>query len=168
MSESLSEEVNMLSKPVNGWTEFCLGDKTYSLSYTDDIPFTWIRQAIHGLTNSIPFCVVGDEEPGTVICVVGWDCHLIFEPDYKSVQKGQIEHYYSNVDAVMFSEMLYKDIVENFDEWVSFYWIANNYNIQERRAELNSLLQRLSSLIDTKRSSSDNYPFRKITHLKQY
>ena len=54
----------MLTKPVNGWSDFQLDHTSvYGLSYLDDIAFEWIDQAIHGLETMMPFCVKGFLEP---------------------------------------------------------------------------------------------------------
>ena len=139
----------MLSKPELGFTQFGLkGTSKYSLGYEDDIPFDWIKQAIHGLETGNPFCVIGETDPGTCICVVGWNCHIIWEKDRESVEAGEIVHEYQPINMVEFGNMLYSDISENIEDWAEFYWIATDEEFAERKKELKKLLFRLKELID--------------------
>ncbi|MDC7294227.1 MULTISPECIES: hypothetical protein [unclassified Butyrivibrio] len=138
----------MLSKPDNGYTNFKLeGTSQYTLDFVDDIPFEWVRQAIHGLETKNPFCVIGETDPGTFICVVGWDCHIIWEKGPDLTEPGGIGHEYIKVNMVEFSKMLYSDIKENVNDWVDFYW-GHPENVDERRDELEKLLERLKELIE--------------------
>ncbi len=142
----------MLSIPnSDGWARFQLHQtREYSLSYTDDIPFEWIRQAIHGLESKNPICVIGETEPGTLLCIVGWDTHILWEEDRDSVRAGKIKHEYSDVNMLEFARQLYNDVSTDFAEWVKFNWISDSKNAGERKEELERLLARLKELIDGK------------------
>ena len=141
----------MLTKPVSGFTEFKLENTSkYILGYEDNIPFDWLKQAIHGLETGLPFCVIGETDPGTCICVVGWNCHIIWEKDKASVEAGEIVHEYSPVNMRDFCNMLYSDISENIEDWVNFYWCVSDDTLDARKNELNSLLIRLKELLNEK------------------
>ena len=60
----------MLSRPLNGWTDFSLGQEVYGLSYLTNVPIEWVNQAIHGLETLEPFAVHGVMEPDRMICLV--------------------------------------------------------------------------------------------------
>ena len=57
----------MLTKPQHGWTDFSLGESSYSLSYLSNIPMDWLDRAIFGLQTLMPFEVYGYCEPGRII-----------------------------------------------------------------------------------------------------
>lgn len=144
----------MLSKPDGGFTYFQLERTSrYTLDYVDDIPFEWVSQAIHGLETGYPFCVTGETCPGSCICVVGWDCHIIAEKGLVGVEAGGIEHEYTPVNMVEFSKMLYSDIKQYIDEWVDFYWIAQIENYDDRKERLEMLLERLKELIENNKQT---------------
>lgn len=142
----------MLSIPNHdGWSRFQLrGTREYSLNCTEDLPFEWIRQTIHGLSSKNPFCVTAETEPGKLICVVGWNCHVLREEDRESVRAGKIKHEYSDVNMLMFGRMLYDDISFDLDDWVRSGKGSDVGDPAERKAELNNLLAELKLLLDGK------------------
>ena len=72
----------MLSKPQHGWTDFTLGDLSYSLSYLTNLPLEWLDRAIFGMETFLPFEIYGHCEPGRMVCKVDFsECHIFFEND---------------------------------------------------------------------------------------
>ena len=140
----------LLMKPNNdGWVRFQLrGTREYSISCTDAIPSSWLEQTIHGLESKMPFCVTGETDPGKLICVVGWNCHVLWEEDRESVRAGKIKHEYSDVNMLSFARMLYNDISTYITDWVRYYGGSSAEKQSKRRAELEDLLARLQTLLD--------------------
>ncbi len=147
----------MLSKPDTGWTGFCLGSRTYYLSYLDDIPFEWLNQAIHGLKTMSPFAVHGFCEPGRVLCLVSyWNCHIISEnDDRKELILSETHWEFAHVNMLDFCKALYTDISHDLDawsEWINIYAeTEREYNkiknkrkklLEKRLRELEKLIQR--------------------------
>ncbi len=147
----------MLSKPDAGWTGFCLGSRTYYLSYLNDIPFEWLDQAIHGLETMAPFAVHGFCEPGRVLCLISyWNCHIISEDDgRKELNCAETELEIAHVNMLDFCKALHADISHDLDawgEWVNiFVETEREYNkiknkrkklLEKRLRELEKLIQR--------------------------
>ena len=139
----------MLTKPVNGWSDFQLeGTSVYGLSYLDDIAFEWVEQAIHGLETMSPFCVKGFMEPNRFLCLVSfWNCHIVCEDDERyPLNKDDVINDYSHTSMLQFCEYLYNDINQNIDEWVSFT-DYEDIDVKERKNVLTQKLARLRKLI---------------------
>lgn len=139
----------MLTKPVNGWSDFQLeGTSVYGLSYLDDIAFEWVEQAIHGLETMSPFCVKGFMEPNRFLCLVSfWNCHIVCEDDERyPLNKDDVINEYSHTSMLQFCEYLYNDINQNIDEWVSFT-DYEDIDVKERKNVLTQKLARLRKLI---------------------
>lgn len=144
----------MLTKPVNGWSDFQLDNTfAYGLSYLDDIAFEWIDQAIHGLETLQPFCVKGFMEPNRFLCVVSyWNCHIICEDEERSpLKKEDIVNEYSHTSMLQFCEYLYNDIMSNLDEWIFFAWNAEESDYPKRKEQLTQKLSKLKELISERR-----------------
>lgn len=142
----------MLTKPINGWSDFQLDNTSiYGLSYLDDIAFEWVDQAIHGLETMLPFCVKGFLEPYRFLCTVSyWNCHIICENDERyPLRDNDVLNEYSHTSMLQFCEYLYNDIKENLDEWASFIDYAN-IDVQQRKEQLAQKLERLKELIAEK------------------
>lgn len=143
----------MLTRPVNGWSDFQLdGTSVYGLSYLDDIAFEWIGQAIHGLETMLPFCVKGFLEPGRFLCVVSyWNCHIICEDDERDpLDKDDVSNEYSHTSMLQFCEYLYDDVSQNIDEWASFVDYTDA-DLQKKKELLSQKLTRLKELISENR-----------------
>lgn len=139
----------MLTKPRHGWTDFSLeGTFSYGLSYLDDIAFTWIDQAIHGLETMLPFCVKGFLEPGRFLCTISfWNCYILVEDDGRCpISKESIGVECSHTSMIDFCKYLYQDVSGNIDEWVSFV-DYDSENREEKRQKLLQTLERLKELI---------------------
>lgn len=139
----------MLTKPVNGWTSFCLeGTSVYGLSYLDDIAFEWLEQAIQGLETLRPFCVKGFLEPDRMLCLVSyWNCHILVEDeDNRLLKKEQIRNEYSHTSMIDFCRYLYHDISAHVDAWVSFVDYVDA-DPEEKRERLLQKLEELKKLM---------------------
>ena len=155
----------MLSKPDAGWTGFCLGSRTYYLSYLDDILLEWLNQAIHGLKTMSPFAVHGFCEPGRVLCLVSyWNCHIIFEDDdRKELISSETQWEFAHVNMLNFCKVLYADISQNLDawsEWVNiFAETEREYNKvkQKRKKLLEKKLSELEKLIQKNENNFDEH-----------
>ena len=156
--------MHMLSKPDAGWTGFCLGSRTYYLSYLDDIPFEWLDQAIHGLKTMSPFAVHGFCEPGRVLCLVSyWNCHIISEnDDRKELILSEMHWEFAHVNMLDFCKTLHADISQNLDawsEWVNiFAETEREYNKvkQKRKKLLEKRLRELEKLIQKNEENFDD------------
>ena len=158
----------MLSKPDCGWVYFQLENTgVYGLSYLDDIAFEWLEQAIHCLKTFSPFCVKGFMEPNRFLCVVSyWNCHIIVEDDEREeLNKDSIFYEYSHTNMLEFCKALYKDINENFEEFVHFvcYTVYDDEedddyekDIEEKRIELIEKLKELNKLIQERKEAFGN------------
>lgn len=144
----------MLTKPVNGWSDFQLDNTAiYGLSYLDDIAFEWIDQAIHGLETMQPFCVKGFMEPNRFLCLVSyWNCHIICEDDERApLTSEDIINECSHTSMLQFCEYLYTDVKEKADEWSQFVDYGNHINFCQRKKQLTEKLKRLEKLIAERR-----------------
>lgn len=146
----------MLTKPVNGWSDFQLDNTSvYGLSYIDDIAFEWIDQAIHGLETMKPFCVKGFLEPNRFLCTVSyWNCYIICENDERYPLKKEdlvLVNEYSHTSMLQFCEYLYNDIINNIDEWVFFACDAEEADYPKRKKQLAQKLLKLKELISESR-----------------
>lgn len=142
----------MLTKPINGWSDFQLeGTSIYGLSYLDDIAFEWIEQAIHGLETLMPFCVKGFLEPNRFLCTVSyWNCHIVCEDDEREpLDMEDVINEISHTSMLRFCQYLYDDISQNIDEWVSFV-DYQDIDIAKRKEDLEQKLRRLKELITEK------------------
>lgn len=142
----------MLTKPINGWSDFQLeGTSIYGLSYLDDIAFEWIEQAIHGLETLMPFCVKGFLEPNRFLCTVSyWNCHIVCEDDEREpLDMEDVINEISHTSMLRFCQYLYDDISQNIDEWVSFV-DYQDIDIAKRKEDLEQKLKRLKELITEK------------------
>lgn len=150
----------MLSKPEYGWTNFSLGKLNYSLSYINEIPIDWLKAAIFGLKNYVPFTVEGFCEPGHFICTVNdKNCYIIFENDENiSLNKSNVSWDILNISKVEFCQLLYDDIAKNIDAWtdwiVDFYFSDEDFSKEEaenlklhEKNKLQNLLEQLNALI---------------------
>ncbi len=141
----------MLTKPVNGWSDFQLENTSvYGLSYLDDIAFEWIDQAIHGLETMMPFCVKGFMEPGRFLCLVSyWNCHIICEDDERLPLKPEdIMNEYSHTSMLQFCEYLYADVSKNVEEWSLFVDYGDNTDFCSKKKLLMEKLEKLEKLIN--------------------
>lgn len=148
----------MLTKPVNGWSDFQLNNTSvYFLSYLDDIAFEWINQATHGLETLTPFCVKGFLEPGRFLCTVSyWNCHIICEDDERyPLKKEDIINECSHTSMLQFCEYLYNDITDNIDAWAAFYYDTEKDNYLNKKEQLIKKLLKLKQLISEKREYFD-------------
>lgn len=139
----------MLTKPVNGWSDFQLdGTSVYGLSYLDDIAFEWVNQAIYGLETLLPFCVKGFLEPNRFLCTVSyWNCHIVCEDDERyPLAKGDVLNEYSHTSMLQFCTYLCDDIQQYFNEWLSFI-DYENIDLQSRKELLTQKLTRLRELV---------------------
>ena len=146
------EEKSMLTKPINGWSDFQLeGTSIYGLSYLDDIAFEWVEQAIHGLETLMPFCVKGFLEPNRFLCTVSyWNCHIVCEDDEREpLDMEDVINEISHTSMLRFCQYLYDDISQNIDEWVSFV-DYQDIDIAKRKEDLEQKLKRLKELITEK------------------
>ncbi|MCI8324136.1 MAG: hypothetical protein HFI54_10895 [Lachnospiraceae bacterium] len=144
----------MLTKPVNGWSDFQLDHTSvYGLSYLDDIAFEWIDQAIHGLETMMPFCVKGFLEPDRFLCLVSyWNCHIICEDDERSpLTPEDITNEYSHTSMLQFCEYLYADVKENVEEWSQFVDYGDNTDFPSKQKLLTEKLEKLEALINERR-----------------
>lgn len=144
----------MLTKPVNGWSDFQLDNTSvYSLSYIDDIAFEWINQAIHGLETLKPFCVKGFLEPSRFLCTVSyWNCHIICEDDERyPLKKEDILNEYSHTSMLQFCEYLYNDITDNIEEWAYFYCDIEKSDYAKKKKQLIKKSLKLKKLISERR-----------------
>lgn len=138
----------MLSRPKSGWTDFSLGMKEYGLSYLTNIPVEWLDQAIHGLETLEPFAVHGVLEPGRMICVVSyWNCHIIVEEEERvKLEAEDVAYEICNVDMLHFCKMLYRDILDDIEEWCC--WDCDESTDTEIvKKDINKKLEKLSELI---------------------
>jgi len=141
----------LLTKPVNGWSDFQLENTSvYGLSYLDDIAFEWIDQAIHGLETMMPFCVKGFMEPGRFLCLVSyWNCHIICEDDERLPLKPEdIMNEYSHTSMLQFCEYLYADVSKNVEEWSLFVDYGDNTDFCSKKKLLMEKLEKLEKLIN--------------------
>ena len=148
----------LLSKPVCGWTTFCLGNDEYRLSYLSCVPLDWLNAAIHGLEQLTPFAVHGFCESGRFLCLVSyWNCHIIFEDDEEEpLIENEIKRSVVHIRMIDFCKMLYEDIKNNIDAWGDWNHDSFTYRDDKEKAEksinkmkddINSLLNRLNELI---------------------
>lgn len=143
----------MLSKPVNGWSDFRLeGTSSYSLSYLDDIPFEWVAQAVHGLETMLPFTVKGFLEPKRFLCTVSyWNCHIVCEDEERNpldlFDNEDVLHELSHTSMLQFCQYLYADISQNVNEWLTFYDACEELDGEKRKRDLVEMLTRLKNLI---------------------
>ena len=148
----------LLSKPVYGWTTFCLGNHEYSLSYLTCVPLEWLKAAIYGLEHLKPFTVYGCCEPRRFLCLVSyWNCHIIVEDDEEEeLIESEIERETIHISMIDFCKMLHADIKNNIDAWGD--WDDNSFMYEEDKekaekainemiAKINPLLDRLMELI---------------------
>lgn len=154
----------MLSKPKAGWTDFCLGEKSYPLSYLDDIPIEWLEQAIHGLETRSPFVVHGFCEPGRVLCLVSyWNCHIIFEDDDRAeLLPSDTQWEYAHISMLEFCKLLHADISVNLDEWSEWVNIFSDSEKEyseaknRRKKLIQKLLHHLEELINENEGNFDD------------
>lgn len=142
----------MLTKPINGWSDFQLeGTSIYGLSYLDDIAFEWVEQAIHGLETLQPFCVKGFLEPNRFLCTVSyWNCHIVCEDDESEpLETEDVINEISHTSMIQFCWYLYEDISKNIDEWVTFV-DYQDLDISKRQEDIRHKLNRLKELISEK------------------
>ena len=159
----------MLSVPKHGWTSFHLGNSQYgyALSYLEDVPIEWLKEAIHGLEMFSPFTVTGFLEPDHMICTVGWrNCYFFHE--CKAEEEPSLTVHRQPINMLEFCKTLHTDIADHLDEWVEWdnpalQANACEYNeeedemifhqdlylelYQERKDEIQRLLGRLAELI---------------------
>ena len=150
----------MLTTPQYGWTTFLLGRKeSFRLSYLTDVASDWLDRAIRGLETMDVFSVHGFCEPGRMICTVSyWSCYVIFEGDGPAPVCEGVNHLH--VPMLDFCRQLHADISQDLDAWV--HWDDDSLEdqaagdggagldalLRERRAALQSRLDRLKQLID--------------------
>lgn len=142
----------MLGAPEDGWSKFSLGKQTFWLSHLTCVPIEWLDQAIHGLETLEPFIVHGQLEPTRLLCIVSyWECHIIVEE--QNPKEPMLDDEYSETDQVSmieFCQMLYEDILNNFNKWQ--YWrLDDDDRPYIKKRELRSRLKKLEHLI-SKRS----------------
>ena len=140
----------MLTQPDAGWSDFKLeGTSYYELSFLDDIAFDWLREAIHGLENLMPFCVKGFLEPGRFLCTVSyWNCHIVIEDDEREpLKKDRTIHECSHTSMLEFCKQLYADISSYPDDWATFMDWGQDFDPVQKRKQLDELLDRLKTLI---------------------
>ena len=131
----------MLTKPQQGWTDFCLGNGSYSLSYLTNIPLDWLDRAIFGLKSRLPFDVSGYCEPGSVVCTVSLcECHIVFRSDV--ARRNDVFREVLPVGKMDFCKMLHDDISEHIDDWVQWNpaYRTSREDIQSRLEQLKELL----------------------------
>ena len=140
----------MLSRPVNGWTDFQLeGTSTYGLSYLNDVAIEWLEQAIHGLKTLSPFCVRGFLEPRRLLCVVSfWNCHIIVEDDDElPTENEDIIREYSHTNMISFCRQLYEDVSKRVDEWAAFEASTEDAEKINKATKIRRMLEELKLLI---------------------
>ena len=134
----------MLSKPQNGWTDFTLGDLSYSLSYLTNLPLEWLDRAIFGMETLLPFEVSAYCEPGKMICTVDtWECRIIYKNDESYQNDGVCQVV--PINMLDFCSLLHKDISDHIEDWKN--WNASFHLTKE---DLTHRLDRLQKLIDIK------------------
>lgn len=121
----------------NGWCTVTLGDFSSRASYLTDVPFDCIDAAIHAIESHMPFCVRFDAE--------GWDFYVMSDVcnTYVVVEKEDTIFYKcgSVVDKDDIALQIYKDISEDFDEWVSFFYEYVDDPYEESENESNASLE---------------------------
>lgn len=146
----------LLSQPKHGWTYFELATKTYGLSYLTDIPTQWLRAAIYGLENMVPFVVKGFCEPGRSLCLVSyWNCHVMLEDDEdRPPQPDEVEHETVHIPMISFCKMLYASMDRYLDDWsewdTDFFDDEPSRVAARKKEEIRLLLERLFALIQEK------------------
>lgn len=124
---------SFLSKPEAGWTNFTPGDKVYELSYITNVPMEWLRAAIIGVKNDVPFVVSGDmESSGRIFCAVTDLASYIFHEDgniFEPIEIGKHE----------FCNILCNDLRKNIDDWIS--WYEGNEGLLDKIQELETELK---------------------------
>jgi len=134
----------MLTKPQHGWTDFSLGESSYSLSYLSNIPMDWLDRAIFGLQTLMPFEVYGYCEPGRMVCTVDYsECRIIFEDDKRHKNDSSLEIV--PMSMLDFCKMLCADISSHMDDWTKW---NDSYKISKE--DIHSQLVRLHNLIQIK------------------
>lgn len=137
----------MLSRPLNGWTDFSLGQEVYGLSYLTNVPIEWVNQAIHGLETLEPFAVHGVMEPDRMICLVSyWNCHIIVEDEEREILEAtDTTHEIVHVNMLDFCKMLYNDIWAHVDAWSAWDWDdkVDTKNVKKQLEEKLNVLKEL-------------------------
>ena len=158
------KQTPMLSKPDYGWSDFTLGDKSFSLSYLTDIPNDWPDAAIDGLQTGQRFIVSGTEEPNRVYCLVSRSsCRIICDERFINVcfpseltedefhclekLKGVTLYEYPDVEMLAFCENLYRDISQHEELWAEWYDTGDPAALAQNREDIRTKLALLQSLI---------------------
>lgn len=149
----------MLSRPDYGWSDFQLGEKSYSLGYLTNVPFDWLTEAIHGLDTMRPFTVHGFSEPGRILCTVSyWNCYILFENDKRNAAQNDLGVEWVHVTMLEFCKILYRDILNDLEAWADWDCDIGRYNDEDyeikmynkNRTELLDMLNKLEKLIKEK------------------
>ena len=134
----------MLSKPQHGWTDFTLGDLSYSLSYLTNLPLEWLDRAIFGMETLLPFEVSAYCEPGRMVCTVDlFECRIVFEKD-RCRQNDRISEV-APINMLDFCSQLHKDLLDHIEDWQNW-----NSSFHLTKEDLTLRLDRLQKLIDIK------------------